>query len=108
MVMAIPLSKLDPHWIASSARPGSSELTIETAQGIRFLCPVCFQKHGEAGTHSVLCWFKGRGVPDGLSPGPGRWTPSGTGFADLTLAPSVNLSGPGCGWHGFLTNGMVT
>jgi hypothetical protein len=40
-------------------------------------------------------------------PGPGRWTVSGTGLADLTLAPSIHLSGPGCGWHGFVTAGEV-
>jgi len=60
------------------------------------------------GTHMVLCWFRDRGVPDGETPGPGRWQVSGSGLGDLTLAPSVHLTGAGCGWHGFVRNGLVT
>jgi len=84
------------------------------ADGITFLCPACFAANGgPRGTHAVICWFRGR-VPDDLPPVPGRWTPAGTGLDDLTFVPgdppmatSVLLTGPGCGWHGFVTNGSA-
>jgi len=83
---------------------------LASAQGIRFLCPVCFAANaGPVGTHCVIAWFKDRGVPDDETPGPGRWIPSGTGYTDLTLTPSIHLSGEGgCGWHGHVTAGEVT
>lgn len=82
--------------------------SLDVAQGIMFLCPKCFvTNNGPIGTHSVVCWFKGR-VPDNLDPGPGRWNPIGTGIDDITFVPpgaiSVQLVG-GCGWHGFVKNG---
>ena len=44
---------------------------IAQAQGITFLCPVCFAKNGgNVGTHGVICWSRSRGVPDSASPGP--------------------------------------
>lgn len=89
---------------------------LEEAQGIRFLCPLCYQKNGGiAGTHSVICWSRSRGVPEEAQPSPGRWSLVGTGIHDLTLngdavggggARSVQLLG-GCSWHGFVTNGEV-
>jgi hypothetical protein len=90
--------------------------TIAEAQGITFLCPVCFSRNsGPIGTHAVICWSRSRGVPDEASPGPGRWSLEGTGYHDLTLngdppggARSVLLTGEGCGWHGFVTAGEVT
>lgn len=88
--------------------PGNhlTPLTVADAQGVMFLCPVCFKKNGgPEGTESVLCWFKDRGVPDNAEPGPGRWTASGTGFGDLTLSPSVNVDHEH--WHGFVTNGEI-
>jgi hypothetical protein len=86
---------------------------IAEAQGVIFLCPKCFAKNnGPMGTHSVICWSRSRGVPDEANPKPGRWTLDGTGLSDLTLngdppgnARSVLLTGGGCGWHGFVTNG---
>ena len=83
--------------------------TLQEAQGISFLCPKCYAANkGPAGTHSVLCWFAGKGVPDELSPKPGRWVPQGTNFDDLTFvgpgAASILLTG-GCGWHGFIHEG---
>ena len=79
------------------------------AQGVIFLCPKC-------GEHYVLLWFKDRGVPDELKPGPGRWTPIGSGIADLSLSPSVDLSknedgSPatgGCKWHGWVKDGEAS
>lgn len=74
------------------------ELTPATADGVVFICPKC--QNG----HAVLCWFQDRGVPADETPGPGRWVPSGTSLADLTLTPSISLGGD-CGWHGFVRNG---
>lgn len=89
--------------------------TLEQAQGVDFLCPLCFVANGgPVGTHHVLCWSRSRGVPDDGKPGPGRWLMVGTGYHDLTLeaepgqSRSVLLTGSGCGWHGFITNGEVT
>lgn len=89
--------------------------TIGKAQGVMFLCPKCFTDNGgAAGTHSVICWSRSRGVPDDLQPAPGRWTLNGSSIDDLTLngdppgqARSVLLTGPGCGWHGFVDNGSA-
>lgn len=81
--------------------------TVAEVQGVSFLCPVCFKKNGgPVGTESILCWFRGRGIPDNADPGPGRWAPvSGAGFGDLTLSPSVNVQNGH--WHGFVTNGEI-
>lgn len=68
------------------------------ATGVLFHCPTCKDEH------SVLVWFRDRGVPDAMTPGPGRWVVSGTGLDDLTLAPSIQIR---C-WHGFITHGEVT
>jgi hypothetical protein len=88
--------------------------TIEQAQGIEFLCPLCFAANkGPVGTHCVICWSRSKGVPDAARPGPGRWRLTGTGYDDLSLmeepgqSRSVLLLG-GCAWHGFITNGEVT
>lgn len=87
-------------------KPVEHTLTIANAQGVMFLCPACFVKNGgPRGTESVLCWFKGRSVPDDAVPGPGRWVASGTGFEDLTLSPSVNVANEH--WHGFVINGEI-
>jgi hypothetical protein len=86
----------------------SEGVTLAEADGIRFLCPKCFEtNHGPVGTHSVICWFAGK-VDGELDPKPGRWNPGGTGLDDLTFVPpgavSVQLMG-GCNWHGFVANG---
>lgn len=87
--------------------------SLAEAQGLLFLCPKCFKdNNGPVGTHSVICWFEGRGIPDDMEPRPGRWTPRGTSIEDITFVPakksnSVLLLG-GCNWHGFITNGDAT
>jgi hypothetical protein len=91
----------------------NTDATIDTADGVMFLCPKCYATNaGPVGTHSVICWFEGR-VPDDASPGPGRWTPAGTGLHNLTFVPgkihtavSVLLTS-GCGWHGFVRDGSA-
>lgn len=88
--------------------------TLAEADGIQFVCPKCYTNLGKReGAHSVICWFVGK-VPDDETPGPGRWTPSGTGLEDLTFIPgdppravSVLLNS-GCGWHGHVLKGEAT
>lgn len=89
--------------------------SISEAQGVRFSCPLCVSRSSDGlrGVHDVICWSADRGAPDGLAPGPGRWSLVGTGLNDLTLngergkSRSVLLTG-GCGWHGFITNGEAS
>jgi len=93
-------ARQNPGW------PALARLDVVNAQGVMFLCPVCFVKNGgPVGTESVLCYFRGRGVPDDAVPGPGRWEAHGTGFDDLSLSPSVNVDNGH--WHGFVTNGAI-
>ena len=85
--------------------------TLAEADGIMHLCPKCFHDNsGSVGTHSMLLWFRGH-VPDNVTPGPGRWTPQGTGMDDLTFVPgnppmatSILCTGH-C--HFFIENGSV-
>lgn len=75
------------------------------ADGIIFLCPVCFKKNGgPEGTHSMLCWFTERGIPDDEKPGPGRWIATGDSFERLTLRASILTD---C-WHGYITDGETS
>lgn len=87
---------------------------IEDAQGVEFLCPVCFKANGgPAGTHAVICWSSSRGIPDDVRPAPGRWRLVGTGLNDLSLMEepgktrSVQVLGD-CKAHFYVTNGEVT
>lgn len=84
--------------------------TLAEAHGISFRCPKCLKS---AHPHRVTCWFEGM-VQDDANPGPGRWTPTGAGVADLTFIPgpkikatSVKLTG-GCAWHGHIVGGCAT
>jgi hypothetical protein len=112
--MRIALTQLEPEWLQHVERGHKRITTMAEADGLLFLCPLCYQRNGgNVGTHSVICWFEGR-VPDDLKPGPGRWTPKGTGFEDLSFVPgkrvhavSVELLS-GCKWHGHIVNGFAT
>ena len=112
--MDIKLTDLEPEWVIATdgSHARSDQLTIVNAQGILFLDPVEFTKNGgPIGTSSVLVWFRGRGVPDDKEPRPGRWDVAGTGFDDLTLSPSIDLTVQGefpDRWHGFIKAGRVT
>lgn len=116
--MNIAFVKLEPQWLKFEKRKEGTFLLNskkEEANGIRFLCPKCFQKNnGPIGAHQIICWSRSLGAPDEARPGPGRWTFEGDDFSDLTLngdpkgkARSIQISG-GCGWHGFITNGIAT
>jgi len=106
----IKLSVLEARFLKETPDRCLTPVTdIAEAEGVIFLCPKCFEANkGNIGTHSVICWFNGRGVPGDRAPGPGRWNPQGTGIDDLTFVPpgaiSVLLTA-GCGWHGFIENG---
>lgn len=74
--------------------------TLEEAQGIRFRYP-------ETLPH-ILAF---ENAPPDCGLGPGRWLPSGTGFADLTLgsstgARSVRTRGV-VDVHFFVTDGLI-
>lgn len=113
------LRELQAAFIRHEVRDGSTYHvhvdSIGEAQGVQFLCPKCFAANsGPVGTHLVMCWSRSRGIADDVMPGPGRWSMHGTGLDDLTLnadppseARSVLLTGEGCGWHGFVTNGSA-
>lgn len=115
--MNIPLITLEPEWLKHLSKGSYQRIgpqALHEADGIIFLCPKCYEAKGSnVGVHSVICWFEGK-VPDNLQPGPGRWTPRGSGFEDLTFVPgqrtkavSVALTG-GCQWHGHIANGFAT
>jgi hypothetical protein len=109
------LSQLEATFVGKlTPTEGFSYLpNAEGAQGLLFLCPLCFAaNHGSCGTHSVLCWFSNPrnapAVPPEVSPKPGRWQFTGDSIEDVTLSPSVHLSDPaGCGWHGWVKNGFA-
>ena len=83
--------------------------TIGEAEGLFFLCPVCFASNGNThiGTHRVMCWSPN--VSQDFKPNPGRWGLVGTGIGDVSLvagSSSVAIQG-GCGAHFFVTNGRI-
>lgn len=94
----------DPHF-----RWGNPEVSFAEADGVDFLCPLCFLVNGgPVGTHSVICWKPN--VPQTTHPIPGRWNFQGTDLRDLTLiagSSSIFLTGPGCQWHGYIQNGEI-
>ncbi|MCW5893306.1 MAG: hypothetical protein KIT14_22555 [bacterium] len=107
---------LEPRWLGEvdvgerSWRELPPETGPASAQGVFFLCPVCFATNsGPVGTHGILCWTPQ--VPAAMQPGPGRrWHLRGSSFADLTLAgvgsDSVLLTS-GCRAHFFVRGGIV-
>jgi len=79
--------------------------SLEEAQGIIFLCPNHFKENnGPIGTHSIICCFQNKGVPDDVLPGIHRWPATGKDLEDLTLNPSVDA---GC-FHGWIINGNIS
>lgn len=103
------LTDLDPEFVSViDAKQFQHVDSIEQADGIRFLCPLCYQRNGgPIGVHSVLCWKPS--VQKDITPGPGRWDMQGSGFNDLTLvagSSSVRLT-DGCEAHFFIKNGKI-
>jgi hypothetical protein len=104
------LVDLNAQFVTSTAKGWRGVETLAEAQGVLFDCPACTKANGgPQGTHCVLVWFRDR-APEGIEPGPGRWTVSeaSTGLGDLTLGPSVQLGGKGCRWHGFVIQGEAS
>lgn len=105
------LAELEPMFVKRSGTDGSYAIldSIEGADGLQLLCPICFLKNnGAVGTHSILCWTPN--VPLSVTPGPGRWELQGKGIGDLTLigkpTSSVKLEG-GCRAHFVIESGEV-
>jgi len=90
------LAELEPQFAVAYGDGWQDVQSLDQAQGIYFTCPSCR-------AHTLLVWFRDRGVPASNKPA-ARWAVSGTGYADLTLAPSINAR---C-WHGFVRGGEVT
>ena len=106
---SLPLSRLEPQFLKlQGTKLWTYTEDIKEADGICFLCPVCFMTNdGPIGTHSVICWQPK--VPPDLGPKPGRWLFNGTGYDDLMLvagSSSIKLNG-GCNAHFFIRDGQV-
>lgn len=115
------LVDLEPEFVRYRTDTGPSGVrqilspaaNLAEAQGVMFLCPVCFARNGgSVGTHLIAVTFHGRGATDdqgsrGRGGQPSRWHATGSSAEDLTLTPSIDLGPGGCGWHGFITNGDV-
>lgn len=106
------LTELEPEFLRRDDDAHFQHVeTFAEADGVLFVCPKCFAANGNSriGVHSVICWRPR--VPQTTKPTPGRWEFEGAGLSDLTLiagSSSIHLTGPGCGWHGFIRNGEVT
>lgn len=91
-----------------------SPLSFSESQGVQFYCPCRFGQ--TEGAHCVLVLFANPpcDVASPANSGPAsrdgkshpRWTVSGSGLHDLTLAPSVDVGDPSW-WHGFVQAGIV-
>jgi hypothetical protein len=105
------LTELEPQFLIRESNESWWHVdSIVGAEGIIFLCPVCFvMNKGNVGTHSIICWTPQ--VPLSVSPGPGRWEMLGTGYSDLTLragSSSIFLTSEGgCKAHFFIDNGNI-
>jgi hypothetical protein len=92
--------------------------TLEGAQGLWLWCP-CAHGNVDKAHGLIIPFMSPKGAPpcpDAFGPTSKhdgshrpRWAASGTGLADLTLSPSVDVGSAGseC-WHDFITNGVVT
>lgn len=103
------LSELEPEFLhITDGVTDHRHNDINKADGIMFLCPVCFIKNkGPVGTHSIICWQPH--VPQDRNPKPGRWSFKGTNYEDLSLvagSSSILLQG-GCNAHFFIRNGNI-
>lgn len=115
---AVTLTELEAHFLKIN-EPGREYQQVDTlaeAQGVQFLCPLCFSRNTNedksVGVHSVLCWDATRGVLPEETPKPGRWQMLGTSIADLTLRAGSSsvllLTGEdGCKAHFFVENGVI-
>jgi uncharacterized protein DUF6527 len=115
------IARLDDPWfeaqfVGNAGASGHRRLSsIDGAQGIFLWCPCAYGNDARA--HGLIVPFanpRGAPVPPhnfgmrarGGGPPP-RWQMAGSGIADLSLSPSIDVGEPSC-WHGFITNGVVT
>jgi len=79
----------DPRYPLSGGRPHMLMIPFRNPRN----APPCPENHGmlQKGNHDA--------------PRP-RWVMSGTGLADLTVHPSVDVGDPSC-WHGWIQGGEV-
>jgi hypothetical protein len=107
------LSELEPEFlkVIDDRTWQSKGVLLSEADGIFFLCPLCFKNNnGAIGTHGIICWQQH--IPQSENKtGPGRWNLVGTNFDDLTFigatSNSVLLTGPGCGAHFTVNKGEI-
>jgi hypothetical protein len=105
------LTDLDPQWLRHEPQNPEIHRFVERpeANGIRFLCPKCFEANGgPVRTHGIICWDPT--VPPDVAPKPGRWNLVGTSYEDLSLvagSSSVLLTGNGCQAHFFVEHGSI-
>jgi hypothetical protein len=118
--VAVKLTELDPqfvcwtqeNWPDAQGKYCYNQVdSIAEANGVIFLCPLCFvaNQRSNIGVHSICCWAPGVPQHEHLV-GPGRWSMSGTGYADLTLSASSSSISvtSGCKAHFFIRNGEIT
>jgi len=100
------LTQLDPQFLkAIDSRSLKHVDDLSQADGVLLHCPKCFVTNGgPIGTHSIICWKPH--VPQTVTPKGGRWKFDGTGYADLTLSPSILIKDD-CGAHFFIRNGEI-
>jgi hypothetical protein len=96
----VRLVDLGPQFVQIADDGGFRHVeTVAEAHGARFACPC------GCGVTIFVC-IADRGVPEKFGQGL-RWAATGKDYSDLTLTPSIQILRPGCGWHGFITNGEV-
>lgn len=104
---AVQLVDLEPTFLViDQSNVHRRELDdMARAQGLMLLCPKCLYDV-RARSHSLLCWFADRDVPDVEMPTGARWVAIGTSYADLTLEGDIAVRG-GCGWRGQIARGAI-
>ncbi len=97
------LAELNPEWINS----GTASTMPRRGIGVMFDCPCgkCDDRHRVFVALSNPI-DGGGSIRDKDEP---VWVRSGEEFSELTLTPSINrpISIGGCGWHGWVRNGIV-
>ena len=113
--MSHPLTDpwFDAHFIADAPDSPLGSFRKQTSMtgacGLFLWCPCSYGK--DSGAHRLIVPFTNAPEHnflirsrDGLTKP--KWTATGTGLADLSCAPSIDVGTPSC-WHGYITNGVV-
>lgn len=115
------LTDLNPHWVGAGGvgiyNADGSPAPRRHGIGLSFDCPCadCAAKRvGNSDDDYQLRQFVAFTNPiDGgamFEPKHAHWQRAGETFDTLTLTPSIHSMKEkgGCGWHGFITDGVVT